>query len=127
MSVGFMLGAPLLTVATHPLALPSASSYELSSGRLLSSLAGVVGLAGAVVGGLALLRSTGRRRTGPGRRGAVISVVFGMAAVAVGALVAVTADGGLGTGNGLGGSVVAMVVGLVATTVGGVAVARWRG
>ena len=124
MSVGFMLGEPLLAVATHPLDLSSASPYELSSGRLLSILAGVVGLAGAVVGGLALLRSTGRRCTGPGRRGAVISVVSGLVAIAVGALIAVTADGGLGTGNGLGGYFVAIFVGLIATTVGGLALAR---
>lgn len=126
MSVGFMFGAPLVALATHPLALPSATSYELTSGRLLSTLAGVVGLAGAVVGGLALLRSTGRKRSGPGRRGALIAVGSGLVAIAGGALVAMTADGGLGTGNGLGGSIVAMVVGLVATTAGGVALARRR-
>ena len=96
MSDGFMLGAPLVAVATHPLALPSASSYELSSGRLLSTLAGVVGLVGAVVGGLALLRSTRRRRTGPGRRGALFAVGSGL--VAMTALQAITTNiGGICT------------------------------
>ena len=62
MSVGFTLAATLVEVAAHAPALPSASSYELSSGRLLATVAGVVGLAGAVVGGLALARATGRIR-----------------------------------------------------------------
>lgn len=126
MSVGFTLAATLVEVAPHAPALPSASSYELSSGRLLATVAGVVGLAGAVVGGLALARATGRIGSGPGRRGAVASLVSGLVAVVVGALVAATADGGLGTGNGLGGAVVAMVVGLVATVLGGVGLAHFH-
>lgn len=126
MSVALTLAAPLVAVASDPSALPSATSYELTSGRLLATVAGVVGLAGAVVGGLALLRSTGRRRTGPGRHGAVVSVVSGLVAIAIGAVIAMTADGGLGTGNGLGGAVVAMVVGLVATVLGGVGLAHFH-
>jgi hypothetical protein len=126
MSVAFTIAAPLAAVASDPSALPSATSYELTSGRLLATVAGVVGLAGAVAGGLALAHATGRIGSGPGRRGAVASLVSGLVAMVVGAAIATTADGGLGTGNGFGGSVVAMLVGLVATVLGGVGLARFR-
>ena len=66
-------------------------------------MAAVVGLIGAVIGGLALARSAGRIGTGNGQRGAVVALVMGPIGLVMGGLVVATADGGLGTGNGLGG------------------------
>ncbi|MFI8769295.1 DUF6223 family protein [Streptomyces sp. NPDC053792] len=108
--------------AADPAVQPVAASvYTLSAGRVASSAAALVGLLGAVNGGLALARTTGRGhiRTWARRNGAVTALVAGAISVAVGAVVAATADGGLGTGNGLGGAYVAMLVGLAAVALGG--------
>ena len=103
-----------------------ANVYTVTPKRLVASAAAVVGLTGAVIGGLALARSAGRAGPGNGRRGATIALALGPIAVVVGGLVVVTADGGLGTGNGLGGGVVAMMVGLVGMALGWLALARSR-
>ena len=71
--------------------------------RIAASAAAVVGLIGAVIGGLALARSTGRIGTANGRRGAIVALVLGPIGLVIGGLVVATADGGLGTGNGLAG------------------------
>ncbi|WP_280217887.1 DUF6223 family protein [Nocardia neocaledoniensis] len=99
--------------------LAAADVYDLSAGRLGSSSAAVLGLAGVIIGGLALARSGTATRS-------VIALVAGLLAVAVGVLVAVTADGGLGTGNGLGGAFVAMLVGAIAAVLGGLGLRRAR-
>ncbi|MBF6239095.1 hypothetical protein IU474_18765 [Nocardia otitidiscaviarum] len=104
--------------AAEPVA---AGASELSAGRLGGLVAALVGIAGVVVGGLALARRGGRLGTGGA---AIAAAVAGLFAIALGALVVVTADGGLGTGNGLGGGIVAMVIGLIALIVGGLARAR---
>ena len=70
--------------------------------RIAASVAAVMGLIGAVIGGLALARSAGRIGTGNGRRGAIVALVMGPIGLVIGGLVVATADGGLGTGNGLG-------------------------
>jgi len=103
-----------------------ASVYTVTPKRLVASAAAVVGLTGAVIGGLALARSAGRTGPGNGRQGATIALALGPIAVVGGGLVVVTADGGLGTGNGLGGGVVAMMVGLVGMVLGWLALARSR-
>lgn len=104
---------------------PAASVYAMSSGRLGAIVAGLVGLAGVVIGGLAL-RSTGRLGTGPGRSGAIVALVAGLIGMALGGLVVATADGGIGTGNGRGGGIVALVVGLSGMVLGVLALARSR-
>lgn len=103
---------------------PSVTVYTLSPGRIGAIVAALVGLAGAVTGGLALARAGRPRATGP--RGGVVALVLGPAGLVIGGLVVATADGGVGTGNGLGGGVVAMVIGLIAMTLGGAALARSR-
>lgn len=124
MSLGFVLAAP---AAAHLSVQQAAvSTSTLTAGRLWASLAALLGLVGVVIGGLALARSAGRIRTGPGQRGAVLALVAGLIAMAVGGLVVATADGGLGTGNGLGGGVVAVVVGLVSAVLGGLTLSRSR-
>ena len=105
---------------------PAVSVYALTPERIAATVAAVVGLIGAVIGGLALARSAGRIGTGNGRRGAILALVMGPIGLVVGGLVVATADGGLGTGNGLGGGVVAMVVGLIGMGLGGLVLVRLR-
>ncbi|MFI8914627.1 DUF6223 family protein [Streptomyces sp. NPDC053513] len=115
---GLALAVP---AAAEPAVQPVAASvYTLSVGRVASSMAALVGLLGAVNGGLALARTAGRGRlrAWARRNGSVTALVAGPIAVAVGTVVAVTADGGLGTGNGLGGAYVAVLVGLAAVALG---------
>ncbi|GAB3839169.1 hypothetical protein GCM10029963_06090 [Micromonospora andamanensis] len=113
------LAAPVVAdIAAHPTA---AEGLTMSAGRLGSTVAALLGLAGVIIGGLALAHPRG----GETRRGA-IALAAGTAALALGALVVVTSDSGIGTGNGRGGGYVALVVGLIAVVVGGVAVARSR-
>ena len=103
---------------------PAVSAYTLTPERITASLAAVMGLGGAVIGGLALARSAGR--TGTGRRGAIVALALGPIGMVIGGLVVATADGGLGTGNGLGGGIVAMTLGLLGMALGGLALARSR-
>jgi hypothetical protein len=120
----FGLAAPAAAqVSAQPVA---ASVYTMSAGRLVASSAAVLGLIGAVIGGLALARPASRFGTGSGRLGAVVALAAGLIGMALGGLVVATSDGGLGTGNGLGGAYVALVVGLIAMVLGGLALARSR-
>ncbi|GAA2906887.1 DUF6223 family protein [Streptosporangium fragile] len=113
--------------AAHVLAQPAdVSAYTLTAGRLWSLVAALLGLAGVVIGGLALARSAGRIGTGTGRRGAVVALVAGLAGAVIGGLVVAAADGGPGTGYGIVGGFVALAVGLIAMVLGGLALARSR-
>ena len=119
---GFGLAAPAAAqVLDQP---PAVSAYTLTPERIAASVAAVVGLIGAVIGGLALARSAGGIGAGNRRRGAIVALVMGPIGLVIGGLVVATADGGLGTGNGLGGGIVAMVVGLIGMALGGLALAR---
>ncbi|QKW33473.1 hypothetical protein HUT06_05040 [Actinomadura sp. NAK00032] len=111
-----VLAAPAAAGEVQPVA---ADAYELSAGRVGAMVAALLGLAGAVVGGLALVRPRMRR-------GAGAALAAGLVGIALGGVVVATADGGLGTGNGLGGGYVALIVGAVAACLGGVGVARSR-
>jgi Family of unknown function (DUF6223) len=105
---------------------PAVSVYTITPERIAATVAAVVGLIGAVMGGLALARTAGRIGTGNGRRGAIVALALGPIGLVIGGLVVATADGGLGTGNGLGGGVVAMVVGLIGMALGALALVRSR-
>ncbi|WP_424532052.1 DUF6223 family protein [Sphaerisporangium viridialbum] len=121
---GFGLATP---AAAYVLVQPTAASaYTLTAGRLWSLVAVLLGLAGAVIGGLALARSAGRTGTGTGRRGAIVALVAGLAGALIGGLVVAAADGGPGTGYGIVGGFVALVVGLIAMVLGGLALAHSR-
>ncbi|WP_327000215.1 DUF6223 family protein [Dactylosporangium sp. NBC_01737] len=100
-----------------------AAGYELGSGRLVPTVAAVIGLAGVVIGGLALARSA---RGAAVQTLAVAALVAGLISAVVGGLHAANAGGGVGTGNGLAGAVVAVVLGLVAVALALVAMARAR-
>jgi hypothetical protein len=103
----------------------AATVYTMTPERIAAGTAAVVGLIGAVIGGLALTRSV-RRIGNHGRRGAIVALGLGPIGLVLGGLVVVTADGGVGTGNGLAGGVVAMVVAVIGIALGGLALARSR-
>jgi hypothetical protein len=109
--------------------IPSAMLVAVSgigSGRLVPTVAALVGLIGVVLSGLALARSSGRIGASSGRLGAIAAGVAGLISVVVGGLHAANSAGGFGTGNGLAGAVVAMAVGLISMVLGGLALARSR-
>ncbi|MEQ4721510.1 DUF6223 family protein [Nonomuraea sp. B19D2] len=121
---GFGLATP---AAAHVLVQPDpVSAYTLTSGRLWSLVAALLGLIGVVIGGLALARSAGRIGTGNGRRGAIVALAAGLAGLVIGGLVVAAADGGPGTGYGIVGGFIALAVGLIAMALGGLALARSR-
>ena len=105
---------------------PPVAPYVLTPKRMAASCSAIVGLIGAIIGGLALARSRARIGPGHGRRGATAALVTGAMAFVGGGVVAATATGGLGTGNGIAGGVVAIALGLIATSLGGLVVARSR-
>ncbi|MGI5207658.1 DUF6223 family protein [Spirillospora sp. CA-108201] len=112
-----------------PHLIAAADPYAMSVGRLGAIVAALTALAGAITGGLALARSTGRigNGDGDGRNGARLALTAAVIGTILGGLVAVTSDGSLGTGNGLGGALVALLVGLIGMTLGGLALGRARG
>ncbi|WP_246148932.1 DUF6223 family protein [Nonomuraea turkmeniaca] len=110
--------------AAHVLVQPI-GAYTLTSGRFWSAAAALLGLAGAVIGGLALARSAGRIGNG-GRRGAIVALAAGLACAVIGGLVVAAAEGGPGTGYGIVGGYVDLVIGPIAMVVGGLALARSR-
>ena len=99
-------------------ATPASAAGGIGFGRLIPSVAALVGLMGVVLGGVALARSAGRIGIAAG--------VAGLISVIVGGLHAANSAGGIGTGNGLAGAIVAMVVGLISMVLGGLALARAR-
>lgn len=107
-----------------PAVLVAASDIGIGTGRLVPTVAAVVGLVGVVLGGVALARSGGRVRTGSWRIGARAAVVAGLISLVVGGLHAANSAGGFGTGNGLAGAIVAIVVGLIGMILGGLALVR---
>jgi hypothetical protein len=122
--VGFGLAAQ---AAAYVSVQPAAASVDtLSPGRIGALVAAMVGLIGAVIGGLALARSVASMGAGNGRRGAIVALVLGPIGLVIGGLVVATADGGLGTGHGFGGGIVAMMVGLIGMALGALTLARSR-
>jgi hypothetical protein len=82
---GFGLAVPAAAYASVQ---PAAGSVPtLTPERIVASTAAVVGLIGAVIGGLALARSAGRIGTGNGRRGAIVALVLAPIGLVVGGLV----------------------------------------
>ncbi|GII77246.1 hypothetical protein Sru01_22280 [Sphaerisporangium rufum] len=92
--------------------------------RVWASIAALAGLAGVVLGWLAV-RSV-RRLDGGGRRAAIVALVVAAAAGLNGAVNLAVADGGLGTGNGVAGGAAALALGLAGAVLGGLALTRSR-
>jgi hypothetical protein len=129
------VGAPVALVEGFTFAAPMAAyvlaqsadvgAYTLTAARLWATAAALVGLVGAIIGGLALARSV--RRIGNGeRKRAVVALVAGLIAMVGGAVNLAVADGGPGTGNGVVGGALALVLGLLGLVLGGLVVARSR-
>lgn len=111
-------------VAAH-LSEPAATTvYGLTSRRFWAGAAAGLGLAGAVIGGIAVRRSADRTGVGPGRPGAIVALAAGLIAMINGGLNLALATGGPGTGNGVVGGAAALVLGLVSMVLGGLALAR---
>ena len=101
---------------------PDPASLGMTSGRLVATLAAIVALIGAVVGGLALARPAGMFGTVLGRLGPIVAGIIG---VSVGGFVVAT-TASFGTGGGRAGAIVALVLGVLAIALGGTAMARSR-
>ncbi|WP_433472351.1 DUF6223 family protein [Spirillospora sp. CA-142024] len=123
MSVGFTLAVPAVAHVMSQAA--DVDAYSLTAARLWATAAALLGLVGAVIGGLALARSVRRIGNG-GRKGANVALVSGLITVVAGALNLAVADGGPGTGNGVVGGALALLLGLTAMVLGGLALARSR-
>ena len=121
---GFWLAAPAAAHASVQSA--TVTVYTMTPERIAASTAALVGLIGAVIGGLALAGSADRIANGTGRRGAIVALVLGPIGLVIGGLVVATADGGVGTGNGVVGGAAASVLGLIALAIGRLALARCR-
>lgn len=118
---------PRLVAAAHGFVqMSTLAVYGWSPGRLWSSVALLLALAGVVIGGLALARSTGRAGLGNGRQGRIVALVLGLTGAVIGGLVVAAAEGGPGTGYGIVGGVMAMVIGLIALVLGALALVRSR-
>ena len=113
-------------VAAH-VSEPAATTVQgLTPRRLWAAAVALMGLAGVVVGGLALARPASVFGTTSGRLGASVALVAGLIAVINGGLNLALATGGPGTGNGVVGAAAAVVLGLIALALGGLGMARCR-
>jgi hypothetical protein len=90
----------------------------ITSGRLVSMVAGAVGLISIVVGRYALARR--------GRIAAIVAIIIGLAGMIVSLLHLAGTKGGFGTGSGRMGAIVATLLGLTGTILGCKAFARHR-
>jgi hypothetical protein len=93
--------------------------------RLWATTAVTLGLAGVIIGSMALARAA-RRIGNRGRNGAALALVAGIIAVVNGGLNLAVATGGPGTGSGVVGGAAAFVLGLIGTALGGLALSRSR-
>jgi hypothetical protein len=113
-------------VAVH-LADPAATTvYGPTARRLWATAVSALALAGAVIGGLALLRPSSRFGITSTNLGVIVALVAGIIGVVNGGLVLAIANGGPGTGNGVVGGAGALVLGLLALALGGMALVRSR-
>ncbi|MEV4860774.1 hypothetical protein MRBLMF1_001993 [Streptomyces ossamyceticus] len=128
-----MLAAP---AAAH-IAVQSAATTGLTSGRLVGTTAAFVALAGVVIGVLALTRSTDRPGNGSNGNGsgsgngtrrnrAIMALAAALVGLVMGVVNLAVADGGPGTGNGVIAGAAALALGLIGTALGGLAVTRAR-
>lgn len=100
-------------------------AYTLTTGRALSLVGTLLGLAGVVIGGLALARVR-RISAGTRKKWGVAALGAGVACLVIGGVVLAAADGGPGTGYGVVGGYVDLAVGLIAVVLGGLVLARSR-
>jgi hypothetical protein len=112
-------------VAAHLSASAPNTVQGLTPRRLWATTALALGLAGVIIGSMALVRAA-RRIGNRGRNGAILALVAGILALVNGGLNLAVATGGPGTGNGVVGGAAAFVLGLIGTALGGLALSRSR-
>ncbi len=105
-------------VAAHVSEPVATTVHGATPRRLWATAIAVLGLAGVIIGGLAL------RRSSSGKKRAFVALVAGLVAAINGGLNLAIATGGLGSGNGVVGGAAALVLGLLALVLGGLALAR---
>ncbi|WP_263415242.1 DUF6223 family protein [Terriglobus albidus] len=93
--------------------------------RLWATTPVALGLAGVIIGSMALVRSA-RQIGNRGRNGATLALMAGVIAMVNGVLNLAIATGGPGTGNGVVGGAAAFVLGLTGTTLGALVLSRSR-
>jgi len=99
--------------------------YGMTPRRLWATTVAALGLAGVVIGSVALVR-TASRLGASGRLGAIVALVAGIVAAVNGGLNLAIAHGGPGTGNGVIGGAAALILGMIAAALGGLALTRRR-
>lgn len=87
----------------------------LGAGRIIPTAAAMLGLIGAVLGGLSLRR---RHVNHSSQLGARVAAVAGLIGLVVGGLHTLNSAGGFGTGNGLAGALAAIGLGAVSIVLG---------
>src|SRR6266567_7519174 len=112
-------------VAAHLSASAPNTVQGLTPRRLWATTAVALGLAGVIIGSMALVRAA-RRIGNHGRNGATLALVAGIVALVNGGLDLAVATGGPGSGNGVVGGAAAFVLGLIGMALGGLALARSR-
>jgi Family of unknown function (DUF6223) len=114
-----------LLVAAHVSGPLTNTVHGLTVRRLWATTAVELGLAGVIIGSMALVR-VARRIGNRGRNSATLALVAGIIAMVNGGLNLAVATGGPGTGNGVVGGAAAFVLGLIGTALGGLALSRSR-
>jgi hypothetical protein len=127
-----LVAAALFAVLVHAVLVAAHVSGPLTNQvhgmtlrRLWATTAVGLGLAGLIVGSMALVRAA-RRIGNHGRNGAIVALVAGIIALVNGGLNLAVATGGPGTGNGVVGGAAAFVLGLFGMALGGLALSRSR-
>ncbi|HMF71933.1 MAG TPA: DUF6223 family protein [Flavitalea sp.] len=96
----------------------------ITTGRLWSIVAAVVGLIGVIVGWMALAHSA--RRISSRRLMGIVALALGLIGVVLSGLHLARTTGGFGTGKGRAGAIVALVVALIGMVLGRLVLARLR-
>ena len=124
-AVLFAILVHAVLVAAHVSNTAATTVQGLTPRRLWATAADALGLAGAIIGSMALVRAV-RRIGNRGRNGAILALVAGIIAVVNGGLNLAVATGGPGSGNGVVGGAAAFVLGLIGMALGGLALSRGR-
>jgi hypothetical protein len=112
-----------LTAPTFVYASGDPVDYGITSGRLTSIIAGLLGLTSIITGGLALRSSAG---AGFKKRVGTWSMIIGSLSTVLSLIHLATTTGGFGTGSGKAGAIVAIVLGVIGVTLGSMALSRSR-
>jgi uncharacterized membrane protein len=96
----------------------------ITTGRLTSIIAAVVGLISVVIGRLALSRSA--HRAGSGQFMSIVAIMIALICTILAIYHLASTTGGFGTGKGRAGAIVALVIGLIGIILGVKALFRSR-